>query len=52
MTTEKERRISEGLWNLIDRLVPAFEDEDEISFNDRQTNAFELASNILERWVN
>jgi hypothetical protein len=49
MTTEKERRISEGLWNLIERLVPSFEDEDEDSVNDRQTNAFELASSILER---
>jgi hypothetical protein len=49
MTTEKERRISEGLWNLIDRLVPGFEDEGEASINDRQTNAFELASSILER---
>jgi hypothetical protein len=51
MAEDREHRISSALSSLIDGLVPPFEGEDDISFNERQANALELATNILERWV-
>jgi hypothetical protein len=49
MAEDREQRVSSALSSLIDKLVPPFEDEDEISFDERQLNALELARTILDR---
>jgi hypothetical protein len=51
MAEDREQRISSALSSLIDKLVPAFEDEDDASFDERQLNALELARTILARCV-
>jgi len=51
MAEDREQRISSALSSLIAGLVPPFEGEDVVSFDERQANALELARYLLERCV-
>ena len=51
MAEDREQRISSALSSLIDKILPPFEDEDDASFDERQSNALELARTILARCV-
>ncbi len=51
MGDERSRRVDDALSTLIARWVPQNQDEDDATADERHERTFDLAKNILERYL-
>ena len=51
MGDDKAQRLDDALSSLVDILIPALPDEDEVVADERHDDALELARSIIEKCV-
>jgi len=51
MSKSTEERVQHALQQLLERIVPTYPDEDDVTADERFEEAFNVASDIIERSV-